>query len=799
MKLGLLTFVSLIFPCLIFSQYTVSGKVLDKNDVGISYANVLLLKQKDSTVVDARISEEKGYFIFEAVPPDYYFLKVSFVGYKSSFQKFNLAKDMVLPKIVLLPETENLDEVTLTTKLPKIRRAADRIIFDIENTSISSGSTWDALKMAPGVIIIQDELKIRNTTASIYINEKKVNLTSSELKQLLASFSAENVKQIEILRNPSAKYDAGDGAIINIMTTKMLVPGYKANINTNYTQGIYAKYNIGSSHYYKNDKFHILFNYNYAPAKRLKQDKSYVNFIRNDEVFNRWRTNFNKVTRENSHQSNIIIDFDLNEKQKISLNANGIYSPRKRSQINAKSNAYSTKFKLDSIFTTNSKLTNNLTNIGYDLGYIYQYNKNTKLALNLHSTYYDNDVDQFIFTDYYTNQNQLLDEHNLASQSSQKINIYAGQLDFETTLGAYQFLSGLKHSNINSSSSTYFYELESDVAAIANTNLLNVFHYDEAIYAGYISLTRAWQKLTAKVGLRVEHTNRIGKSLGLNLSNSRKYTEPFPSLNVGYQLSENHNFSFNYGRKINRPKYESLNPFIYFITENSFQTGNSNLRASISNEFNLNYTFKDKYSFDFYYRDNGKNMASIIFQNNDYLYLRNRKVNVLASKSYGIDFFHGRSIKPWWYAQAILSGFHEEETFLAEESNMVHVTNKVRGFYASIYNSLTLSKEKALTGHVNFLYISDFILGSYQVGDQLNLSFGIRKKIWKERAEFSLFVADLFNEYSTKLTSTYLNQDNGFYALPENRFIRFGFKYNFGNIGLKENNRSMDAEERERL
>ena len=152
-----------------------------------------------------------------------------------------------------------------------------------------------------GRITSNDDLKIRNTTATIYINERKVDLTSDELKQLLESFSAEDVKQIEILRNPSAKYDAGDGPIINIVTTKMLVPGYKGSVNASYTQAIYAKYNLGMSHYYKNDKLNVLMNYSYSPSKKIKQDESYVNYINNEnEVFNRWRTDFDKITRENS-------------------------------------------------------------------------------------------------------------------------------------------------------------------------------------------------------------------------------------------------------------------------------------------------------------------------------------------------------------------------------------------------------------------------------------------------------------------------------------------------------------------
>lgn len=213
----------------------------------------------------------------------------------------------------------------------------------------------------------------------------------------------------------------------------------------------------------------------------------------------------------------------------------------------------------------------------------------------------------------------------------------------------------------------------------------------------------------------------------------------------------------------------------------------------------MNYTFKNKYSFDFYYRDNGENVAQLVFQNNEQQFLRNVQANVLESKSYGLDFFHGRSLKSWWYAQAVLSAFHEEETFLAIESNNAKITNEVDAFYASLYNGFTLSKDGTFSGNLTFLYISSFIQGSYQVGDMLNLSLGVRKKIWDNRGEFSLNFADVFNEYASELNSTYRNQDNGYYALPENRYVRVGFKYNFGNAGLSDNERGIDTEERGRL
>ena len=258
--------------------------------------------------------------------------------------------------------------------------------------------------------------------------------------------------------------------------------------------------------------------------------------------------------------------------------------------------AYSPNFVLDSTFTTEARLSNDLTNLGYDLDFNHQFKSNTSLSVNLHSTYYDSQTIQMLFTDYFTPDDQLLDENNLATNSAQKINIYAGQADFETVFGSYNFSTGLKYSDINSESFLNFYELESDAAPFADQYLSDRFQYNEMVYAAYVSANKDWDKFSAQLGLRVEHTDREGRSMSLNEFNNRDYTEFFPSLYLNYKASENHSFGFDYGRKIDRPKYESLNPFRYFITENNFQSGNPALRAAISNQFNLNYTYKNKYS-----------------------------------------------------------------------------------------------------------------------------------------------------------------------------------------------------------
>ncbi|MDT0294710.1 TonB-dependent receptor domain-containing protein [Mesonia ostreae] len=800
-KLPPLLFFLIVYPFISHAQYDIRGTVQDEQKSPIGYCNISLHEAKDSVFVKGAVTGDDGSFALTAVKEGDYILKASFVGYKSLMLPVKINDHKSLKTLLLKEDLARLEGVRISTKKPRIIKEVDKLIFEVENTSLSSGNTWDILNKTPGVINVGGDLKIRNTSATIYINDKKVYLTSAELNQLLNGLSAENIKQIEVIRNPSAKYDAGDGPILNIVTTTTLTPGYKGSLNGSYTQAVKPKYNLGTSHYYKTEKLNVFANYSYTNAKRFKEDEGYINFINTqNEVFERWRSNLDKDTQEQQHNLNFIADYEFDAKNKLSLNGTTLFTPQKDFSNRENTRIFDVNKVLDSSFNTTSELKNEFLNTAVDLTYVHVFNKeNTQLSVNAHSTYYKKNNKQRLFTRYFNEQDMLLAENKFSTKGDQKINIYAGQADFETLFDTYQFSTGIKYASINSSSSLNFYDVETFAPTFENNDLNDDFRYQEKISSAYASIAKDWEKWSAKAGLRLEHTNREGESITLAEITTRDYTHFFPSLYLSYQAAKNHSLGFDYGRKIARPSYSSLNPFKYFINENNFQTGNPNLEAALSHSFNLNYTYKDAYSFDIYFHDNGENVTQLVFQDNENQFLRNVHGNMLESKSYGIDFFHGRSLRNWWYAQVILSGFHEEETFLALESSNVEVTNEINGFYASFYNGLTLSKDGTFTGDVTFLYISSLLQGSYQMNDMLNLSLGVRKSFWEKRAELSLHLADVFNSYATQLNSTYLNQDNGFFAHPENRYVRLGFKYHFGNFRLKDNQRTIKNEERGRL
>lgn len=783
------------------SQHKVEGKILDKASNPVPYANVILLNAEDSTsVVKGAVSEESGAFHFENIAANEYLVKVSFVGFEELLRKISVSGDENLGNFILSESVSNLDEIAINVKNPTVRREIDRLVFNVANTSLSSGNTWDILRRTPGVLVANGSLQVRNQGVQVYINDRKVHLSASELRDLLESYSAENIQSIEVITNPPARYDAEGGSILNIVTSKGIAIGYKGSVNAALTQAIFPKYTFGTSHYYKADKLNLFANYSFNPRKEFKEDESYINFMDDDQnVLSRWETDFDRTTRSNAHNANVILDYYIDDRNTLSFSSNALYSPNKTFDNNVFTDIASQENNAFANFQTISGLEEDQSNLGMDLEYRHQLKtEGAEISAKGHYTRYDQDRFQEVSTDYEDSSGALIQENDFFTEARQQINIFTGQLDYVTPLAGTAFEAGVKASVIDSESGIDFFDVENG-STDYNEALSDNFLYDENIFAGYVSAAKDWEGWSAKAGLRGEYTEREGESRSMDQVDNREYFELFPTFYLMHSLSANHSITFDYSRRIQRPRYESLNPFRYFLNENNFNSGNPNLRAAISNNFNLNYTLKSAYFFDLYYRDNGPSTQVLSFQDNENRTIRNVSVNLLESISYGLDLSHGRSLTDFWYTYGYVSLFHEEQTFMALESGNVPVDIAIDGFFGSWYNSFVLSKDGTFTGELSLTYVSDYITGSYNFDPMTTLSIGFRKSLWNNRAELTLNLEDILDETNTWLRSSYLNQDNGFFAQPESRYVRVGFKYNFGNFRLSDNQRDVQAEERKRL
>ena len=778
------------------AQTNLTGTVNSKNKVGIPYATIVTFKMPDSVFHKATSANEKGVFNFNDFEQGTYTFQFSSVGYVPLSRKLNITTNKSLGEFILEEDTAQLDAVVLTAAKPTIEKKADRLVFNVENTILSVGNTQNLLKKTPGIFEMEGTYMVQNSPAVIYIDNKRVYLTSEELDALLRGYSADNIKSIEVITNPPASYDAEGVAVININTSKGISLGYKGNVSGKWTQGTFTKYQIGTSHFYKNNWLNVYANYNYNPRKDFKFDDSQIGFFNPDGSRSERRfTELEKIERSASHNFNTIVDITVNEKNSLSFSGN--YSSNEDNDASYQNETFilqegATTF---SGFNTDSDFEKNRTN-----GFVnaqWQHVLNDKGAtLNLEGNYIFTDSDQVqnLTSTFFDTNQATTGTNSFLTDAFQEIDIYTAKLDYNTSIGNYQLSSGLKFSNVTSTSSQNFFDTDS--GSTLNPAFSDLFLYDESIYAAYAQIDRDWEKWSLAAGLRVEQTDVEGDSQSLGQVNTQEYLEFFPNLAVTNQANENNSYTLSYKRTIDRPRYADLNPFSSFINDFNFSTGNPNLQPAFNNKYTISWNHKNTWFVDAYFIYTKNTLSEVPFQNNATNQLNSQSINLNYELQYSIDAATFRYINKSWYTNLSSSLFYMENETRAVQSGNVDVKTSTTGLYLSSFNRINLADDKTLSMDIQASYISSLLFGTYEWGGSFPTSISFNKSFWNRRAQLTLAVNDIFKTQNQRLTTRYLNQDNYYLALPETRTISVGFTYNFGNFRLENNEVTAPKEQR---
>ena len=795
----------LLVSLLSFSQeFNITGNLKDINDQPISFANIILIQTEDALVIKGTSSDDLGDFLIENINKGTYSLKISFIGYVEQVINIQIDKNINLNTIILQEVLEELEGVTIIAKRPTVKRLVDRLVFNVENSTLSNNNVLDVLKQTPGVLVNDGIITIKQSIPTIYINDRRVHLSISEVQQLLEGTSAGNLKSIEVITNPPAKYEAEGGSVLNIVTNKNIIAGYNGSVFGNYQQGSeFPKYLLGTSHFFKAEKLNTYINYSISPRKDFRYKDETVNFIDDfGQKVTSWETDYNR-TRESENQTiNANIDYEFNENNNLAFTSNMLIVPRRgtRIGINSLTEVYGASNVIDSIFDTSVKAVDETFNLAFTLDYNHKFKKEgEKLSVSLHKTYYDFSNFQDVNTEYFLpNNNAFFRDNRFQTFSSQEINLYTGQIDYELpTNNSAQFEAGLKVSNINSESILNQFNFQNDIKV---EDLLNsdTFLYDETNYAAYTSYAQDWEKWNLKLGLRTEFTNIKGSSVSTNTDNNNDYVKFFPSFYLLNILNENNEIYLSYNKRIYRPRYEELNPFKYFLNDNTFLTGDPNLRPQIDDVFILGYTFNRNYTFEVFYRYENDPVFEITLQDNDENILKYINTNIDNGISYGLDFTTYTQISNLWNLYVLSSIFNYENEFLFEGSNDFVKTEKW-SFYAQIINYFSLLKDNSLTLDISYSYISPFVDGPTTVSTRTGLDINLRKTFWDNKASLNIGMIDIFNTQNFNQTTKFSNQDTFFRSEIENRLFTLGFNYKFGNFKLNNNQRDVELNERDRL
>jgi hypothetical protein len=788
-------FVLLLMPMLCLSQnFKFSGSVVNNKKIPIAFASVCLTNQSDTLVRKVGVANEKGGFEIGNIQKGSYSMQVKSVGFASYSEIIAIGNDVGKKEVVLQELETNLEEVVVSSKKPTLKRKIDRLEFNVENTILSSNNAWEILKKTPGVTVSGGDLSIRGSKGILVtINDKKIYLTGEELRTMLEGTNGDDIKSVEVITNPPAKYEAAGSAVLNIKMKKNTKEGYKGTLKTAYVQSIYAKYVASTSQYYKMKKLSFFGSYMFGSGTYLRQGEDVVRF---DEQQTTWKSVMNRKNKslsQNTYRLNA--EYEIDSLNTVSIGTDGFISQKNNGFYVVPTTIYNNQNQIESRYVTSNKRKPTARNSSYNLSF--EHKLGAKESLNFSSDYtnYNYDLNQdvntvfnFLGTPEYTSR--------FVNDNRQEINLFSSQLDYSLENDKSTFETGVKFGNVKAKNRLLFQEEEVNVL-VDKPEKSNVFDYNENIFAAYTSFSKELKKWSLKAGLRAEYTQLEGVSVNPKETNAQNYLKFFPTLYAMYKPSEGNEMGISYGKRITRPNYGWLNPSKSYYNKYSYFIGDASLQPTITHNFSFLYTLKSKYNFDLYYRNEKDPSMEISFQDNATNTVVYHFTNIEKDQAVGLDFSCNLEPKSWWTIGLQSGVKYTEDLFQGVDGNLYK--NGVWGFNGSVNQQFNLNKKKDFTAEVNFWYNSPSVQGTFTITGSSSLEMSCRKKFWNKNAEVSLILSDIYRGEKSIVSTKYANQNNYFYDYSDTQSFRIGFKYNLGNQKLKDKTEKGKTEEQKRL
>lgn len=782
----IITIAFLFFISLLTAQENqISGTLKLTKETAASGISVLLHQTGKEVFYKAVIADKNGAFAFVNIPNGGYYIQINTVGYQDyRSEDFEMkGASIVLPTIALKAKVNELSEVTIKAKKPMIQVLADKTVFNVQNTINATGSSgFDLLRKAPGVIIDNnDNLIVEGKTGVlIYIDGKQSYLTGADLTNFLKTLQANDIDSIEIITQPSSKYDAaGNAGIVNIKLKK------NKNFGTNGSASSGA--NIG--------KYETAIN-SFSLNNRNKKNNIYGNYS------NHFGANYDfiNIYRE---QSNTL--FDSRSKTKNEVNANNIklgydyYANAKNTFGVIVSGNFNNGFSniktrtpikpinatvYDSILVAQSNGHNKSYNLYSNVNYKYADTLGVSLNMDLDYGKYDSKKENYQPNTYFANdETTVLNENNSFQNTPVHIDIATFKTDYEQNFLKGKLGIGVKTSFVTTDNTLDFFDIVNDISTL-NPNRSNQFIYKENVNAGYLNYNRTYKKMNFQLGLRVENTNSDGKLNALITSNNervkRNYTDFFPSGGVTYNMNDKNAFAMTYSRRIERPNYESLNPFEYQLDELSFMRGNPFLKPQYTDNIKFSHTYNYTLNTSISYTHVDDYFAQVIEAAGPSRSFLTSK-NVASQQVLNIGVSYPFEIKKWWNVYFSLNAFQSK--FMATNDAFISIKQETLSFYGQ--NSFSLPK--GINLEVSGWYSSPSIWGgTFKTSSIGSLDLAVQKQFLNKKLTARIAFSDVLYTSpwngKTEYAFVKINGEGG----EDSRQLRFNLSYNFGSDAVKK-------------
>jgi len=768
------------------AQISVTGSILDDENEPIPFANIAIFEANDSKLVKGVISDDEGNFEITLEEKKAYILKVSFLGFEEF--EYNFSGSIDLENIILKPLAEQLSSVVVTVQKPLIQRQQDKLIVNVEGSTVSLGnSTLEILEKSPGIIVDRDgnlSLSGRNGVR-VFLDGKDLRIQGDELASLLRSMPSSNIEKIEIITNPSAKYEAqGNAGIVNIVTKKGKLYGTNGSLTLTPGYGRYFRWENSFNINHRGEKFNIYGQYSLAKRTqwmKINIDRAFLD--ENDNIISFYKLNNLFDLPIEVHSPRFGVDFQPNKNTSFGvvissvINNSGSKAINKNKQYDGNGNLISNRL---TDTNTESKWRQLMTNFNIR----HEFKNKSILDFDFDLAKYKNSSDQSYESSIFTPNGEVSNVELLTGDVEGYLDLYGFSLDYELPISdKNKFEAGWKNTWVKTDNDLLYFNTV-DGNTTQNNQLTNRFVYDEAIYGLYATYSINKEKYNVQIGLRGEYSVISGNQVTTNETFDNDYFELFPSATFNYSLNENNVLGFSLSRRIDRPSYGQLNPFRFFVDTNSFRIGNPFLKPQFTWLSEINYTLKNKYYFAFSYGYTIDNLNAGILQDGDEQSIVVKPINIESLNSFAFTFSAPFKLAPWIQSNINLNASYNIYEGLISGSQLNRSTPVV-----------TLNSSHSINLGNNFrIQLGTFNLFPHytsitKIEHLSSVSLGAQKTVWDGKGIFRLNINDIFwDQYPVGLTNFGGLKDK-FYSYRDNRYANLSFTWRFGKQTVRARNR----------
>lgn len=769
------------------SKSIIKGIVKDNEKKPLPFANVALHKAADSVLVKVVVTEENGTYEFENLTANSYYISISYIG----FQKYKSARlDLALNEVLQIPDIElvnntTLAEVTVTYTKPFAEKKIDRTVVNPDALIGNAGTNaLEVLEKSPGVQVEQDgAIRLKGKSGVVvFVDDKPTYMSADALTSFLRSLPSSSIESIEIMTNPPAKYDAaGNAGVINIRLKKTTVRGLNGGINLSAGQGFYTRSNNSANLNYRVNKVNLFGNISYNMDNSYQDLVIERNYLQaNGNLTSSFRQNTFIKKEFRSTTVRLGVDYYLSKKTTLGFVINGFYNPSLQTSPN-KAVVKNALGQIDSLINTTSVNDEKLRNGSVNFNFNHKFDSTGReITTNFDFIRYDFDTKQTLenatfFADGLPKTKDALDG-NLPSN----IEIKTVKIDYANPLkNGGTIETGVKTSFVATDNKAQFFNLRNGELA-PSKELTNSFRYNENIHAVYLNFNKEFGKFSLQSGLRVENTNIDGLQYGsLNTKKDstfqRNYTSFFPTIYLAYKLdtTDTHQIGFSYGRRIDRPNYQDMNPFSYPLDRFTIYAGNPFLQPTFSNNFELTHTFKNKITTTLSYSLISDIISESIEISNRIFY--SRPNNIGKQTTIGLSVNGTINPTQWWTIP-----FYFEATNLHFETIIYGqvLDNQGTFFAGNITNQFQLGKgwsSEIAGNYQTSVYYTQFITLPVW-----RMRMGVQKKILKEKGTLKLNFSDIFWSFRPGGDIIALNNATAkYYSVLDSRVLTLSFSWRF--------------------